>query len=71
MNKVTSLGIIVLITISLSGCGSDSKVESCVDRGITYFKDIGSYPTLLSKPNVGKSSEAVARERCNKTTSAF
>jgi hypothetical protein len=50
---------------------SDSEVEACVERGVQYFKDIGSYPTLSSPPNKGRSAEVVARERCNRTTTAF
>jgi hypothetical protein len=46
---------------------SDSEVDACVERGVQYFKDIGSYPTL----STGRSAEVVARERCNRTTTAF
>jgi len=38
---------------------------------VAYFKEIGSYPTLLAPPNKGKKAEDVARERCNRTTTAF
>jgi hypothetical protein len=54
-----------------SGGGNSTAVESCVGRGVAYFKEIGSYPTLSSAPNVGRSAEDVARERCNRTTTAF
>lgn len=47
------------------------SVSECINRGITYFKEIGSYPTLGSSPNAGRSAEDVARERCGRTTSAF
>jgi len=50
---------------------SNSEVDACVERGVQYFKDIGSYPTLSSPPNKGRSAEEVARERCNRTTTAF
>ena len=50
---------------------SNSEVDACIERGIQYFKDIGSYPTLSSPPNRGRSAEVVARERCNRTTTAF
>jgi hypothetical protein len=50
---------------------SESEVDACVERGIQYFKDIGSYPTLSQPPNTGRSAEVVARERCNRTTTAF
>lgn len=50
---------------------SDSPVKQCVDRGIQYFKDIGSYPFLHSEPSKGRDAEEVARERCERTTTAF
>ena len=54
----TKLSIVMLVI--LSGCGSggsDLKVEACVSRGIAYFKEIGSYPTLKSVPNTGRRAE--------------
>lgn len=47
------------------------SVEACVIRGVAYFKEIGSYPTLSTAPNAGRSAEDVTRERCNRTTTAF
>lgn len=47
------------------------EVAACVKRGIAYFKEIGSYPTLKAKPNRGRDAEVVALERCRRTTSAF
>lgn len=47
------------------------SVNACVNRGIAYFREIGSYPTLGSAPNAGRRAEDVARERCNRTTLAF
>ena len=46
-------------------------VEACVKRGVKYFKEIGSYPKLMSAPNKGRKAEDVARERCKRTTTAF
>lgn len=46
-------------------------VPSCVQRGIAYFKEIGSYPTLSSTPNRGRSADEVALERCKRTLTAF
>lgn len=46
-------------------------VADCARRGVAYFKEIGSYPTLSSPPNRGKSAEEVAAERCARTTTAF
>ncbi|MFW5440564.1 MAG: hypothetical protein ACKE5M_07745 [Methylophilaceae bacterium] len=73
MNQVRFFSVLILFTVGLSGCGGDNSaaIESCVSRGVSYFKEIGSYPTLSSTPNAGRSAEAVARERCNRTTTAF
>lgn len=46
-------------------------VAACTKRGIAYFKEIGSYPTLSSAPNRGRSADEVAAERCNRTLTAF
>lgn len=45
----------------------DVEVSSCVVRGITYFNEIGSFPTLSD----GRDAEMVATERCRRTTTAF
>lgn len=71
MSKFKLLGTIALLGAALSGCGggnNNAAVEACVSRGVAYFKEIGSYPNLSSAPNAGRSAEAVARERCNRTT---
>jgi hypothetical protein len=67
------LMIPVLLIAVGAGCGSDSDeaIESCVTRGVAYFKEIGSYPTLQSAPNTGRPAEEVARERCERTPTAF
>jgi hypothetical protein len=84
MKKLNMVVVVVLLGIvscsdnrsaqtgSVPGRGrSDSEVEACVERGVQHFKDIGSYPTLSQPPNTGRSAEVVARERCNRTTTAF
>lgn len=72
---ILSVAFAVVALLSI-GCGSGSsngnaQVEACVSRGIAYFKEIGSYPTLSSAPNTGRSADEVARERCNRSTTAF
>lgn len=49
----------------------DDPVVACIRRGVTYFKMIGSYPTLKSAPNIGRDAVEVASERCARTTTAF
>jgi hypothetical protein len=63
--------VLILLSQGLLSCGNNSEVDACIQRGVTYFKEIGSYPTLLTEPNVGRSAESVAVERCNRTTTAF
>lgn len=46
-------------------------VAACTERGVAYFKEIGSYPTLSSAPNRGRSAREVAAERCGRTLTAF
>lgn len=47
------------------------KVKACQQRGVAYFKEIGSYPTLRSAPDTGRRAEDVALERCRRTLTAF
>ena len=64
----------LLASIAATGCGgsgNNAAVEACVSRGVAYFKEMGSYPTLNSAPNTGRAAEDVARERCIRTTTAF
>lgn len=63
-----------IVFLGVAGCGkngSDPRIEACVEKGVAYFKEIGSYPTLSSAPDTGRTAEEVARERCNRTTTAF
>lgn len=60
--------------LALAACGGgvdQEEIDACVRRGVEYFREIGSYPTLQSAPNTGRSAEEVAIERCNRTTTAF
>lgn len=42
-------------------------VEDCVNKGIAYFQQVGSYPRLSD----GRIAVDVARERCRNTLTAF
>jgi len=60
----------LLLSLLLVGCSvqpNTNQVEECTERGITYFKSIGSYPNLLND----KSAEQASAERCNITITAF
>ena len=72
--------VIAVMLIVLTACGTQTveaemmvepKIRACVNKGIAYFKEIGSYPKLYSYPNAGRRAEDVAIERCNRSTSAF
>lgn len=63
--------VIASVLAITSGCGEDTRLQECIDRGVSYFKEIGSYPTLNSAPNKGRRAEDVARERCSRTYTAF
>jgi uncharacterized paraquat-inducible protein A len=54
-----------------SSAAHQQQVEACVARGVQYFKDVGSFPTLTAAPNKGKDAAVEARERCNRTLTAF
>lgn len=76
MKTILAVGVCAAIAVISAGCSGGSSngnahVEACIRRGVAYFKEIGSYPTLSSAPNSGRSAEEVARERCNRTTTAF
>lgn len=64
MRNVLRLAFLAVLAAA-SSC--KSKVEKCTERGVAYFKEIGSYPTLSD----GRDAEKVAEERCRRTTTAF
>lgn len=73
---LTSLALILFVVFvvkSIIGGSTgrntqNNEVDACISRGIAYFKEVGSYPTLTT---TGENAEAVAKERCNRTTTAF
>ena len=75
---------LVVVVFALGGCGNKApeiatdsgdsgkdSVAKCTERGVAYFKEIGSYPTLTSAPNAGRAAEDVAMQRCQRTLTAF
>lgn len=47
------------------------NATECVQRGIAWFKEIGSYPRLTAPPHRGRDAMDVAIERCGRTIGAF
>lgn len=75
---------LVVVAFALVGCGNNApetaansvdsggdSIAKCTERGVAYFKEIGSYPALTSLPNAGRAAEDVALERCKRTLTAF
>lgn len=76
--KIQLQRIFVLLTavIAMSACGNadGSKtvtVDACVENGIAYYKEIGSYPTLTSAGLAGQRAEDVAADKCSRSALAF
>lgn len=68
--------IVIVVVLRLAGAiepversssSTTDSVSSCVDRGVAYFREIGSWPTLSD----GRNAREVAAERCSRTTGAF
>lgn len=60
---------LTVVVVALFACRRNPEIQACADRGVAYFKDIGSYPTLKTDPK--RRAEDVALERCRRTTTAF
>lgn len=82
--KISILCLVGATLVQLAGCGSEDEIqkvsravaldrerEACFDKGLNYFMDIGSYPTLKSAPNEGRLATDVIKERCARTVNAF
>lgn len=62
---IALIGIALIIYFSFFGKGD---YEKCVDRGMAYYKDIGSYPRLKTEDI---STESKVRENCSRSKYAF
>lgn len=60
--------LIIPILLGLSACSSNEKYQSCVEKGIQYYKDIGAYPNLKTE-NI--SAEAKVNATCKNSVVAF
>ena len=77
-SKHRSLRLLILLGVSVvvSACGNGdtrrkTTVDTCVENGIAYYKEIGSYPTLTSADFSGRRAEDVAAEKCSRSQLAF
>lgn len=66
--------LLMVAALVLAGCNESGEgghtnpnVQSCIDRGVKYFKEIDAWPRLSS----GQDALDVATERCGRTTTAF
>lgn len=75
-SKILVFGIVLSPFFFIGKCIFDHNSDStgakvhygdCVNLGISYFREIGSYPKL----STGKDAETEARRRCSKSTRAF
>lgn len=62
---IALIGIALIIYFSFFGKGD---YEKCVDKGMAYYKDIGSYPRLKTE-NI--STESKVRGSCSRSKYAF
>jgi len=64
------LALFSSISISLTACGKSDHDEynACIQKGIQYYKDIDSYPTLKSE-NI--SAEDKVEQTCKNSVIAF
>lgn len=54
--------------LGLSACSSEKEeLEACYRKGITYYREIGSYPSLSD----GRDANTVIGERCARSKLAF
>lgn len=70
-NKWIAAGVVaallVLVAILKAAGVIKSDEEKCAERGVAFFKEIGSYPYLSN----GASAEKEAKERCSRSLKAF
>ena len=61
--------MICSISLGLLACGgNDEEYNSCVQKGIQYYKDIGAYPNLKTE-NI--SAEDKVNQTCKNSVVAF
>jgi hypothetical protein len=75
-NRLVRLFIFLSMAAVISACGNTDAVKTtvlngCVENGIAYYKEIGSYPTLTSAGLVGRRAEDVVEEKCSRSAMAF
>lgn len=47
------------------------RASDCYSKGVEYYKEIGSYPTLSSAPYQGKPADMLIHQACSKNPQAF
>jgi hypothetical protein len=72
--------LITLCVLGLTACGSsksepdrqlekenEAALNACIDKGVKYYQDLGSYPTL----STGESADLKIREKCDFNINMF
>lgn len=71
---VIILGLVIAVVLTTCGISMNriaKEQAACVEKGVAYFKEIGSYPRLKAGDDAGRSAREVADERCGRTKGAF
>lgn len=67
MIRISLLLGVCLLFVALGSCKPSEEYEACVERGIRYYKEIGSFPRL----STGEKAEHAAKKRCRRSKHAF
>lgn len=66
--------LVILCILALTACGSsksDSNQEialnTCIQKGVKYYQNLGSYPTL----STGESADLKIKDKCNFNINIF
>ncbi len=67
---IVFLSLVSSISISITACekSDNDEYDACIQKGIQYYKDIDSYPTLKSE-NI--SAEDKVEKTCKNSVVAF
>lgn len=67
VGAVVLAGMIASVAMCATRQAGTSGTDACVSKGESYFRSVGSWPTLSD----GRNAASVARERCERSPMAF